>query len=112
MEKMKITFSDKNITLDTFDKRYRVEVEATANYWRQPCRMYYPDGSGEPEDEDYEIENLQSKWFEIDGSGNEKEITPTEEMIDDLYDYLYYSVELDEWDFPENPDDEPDCEEC
>ncbi|MBR4396766.1 MAG: hypothetical protein IKS93_02815 [Methanobrevibacter sp.] len=106
----KVSYSNKNLKLTLDDRNYRIEVEAVADYWYQPCVMYFADGTGQPEDEDWEIQDVQSTWYELDEHGNEIQITPDEDMLEDLEDWLYENAE---WEFPEDPYDdyEPDYED-
>lgn len=90
-----------NVRLTLDDKEYIIDVKATANYWYQPMVMYFSDGSGQPEDEDYEIDSVDSTWYEVDEYGNETQITPDEDMLEDLEDWLYENAE---WEFPEDED--------
>ena len=103
----KVSYSNKNLNLTLDDRNYRIEVEAVADYWYQPCVMYFKDGTGQPEDEDWEIQDVQSTWYEIDRKGNETLITPDDDMLECLEDWIYENAE---WEFPEDPYDEPDYE--
>jgi len=99
----KVSYSG-NVRLTLDNKEYIIDVKAIADYWYQPCVMYFSDGSGQPEDWDYEIENVDSTWYELDENGNKAQITPTEDMLEDLEDWLYENAE---WEFPEDPYDDP-----
>ncbi|MBR6403173.1 MAG: hypothetical protein IKS48_07295 [Eubacterium sp.] len=41
----KVSYSNKNLKLTLDDRNYRIEVEAVADYWYQPCVMYFADGT-------------------------------------------------------------------
>ena len=41
------------------DESYEAKVNAKANYYYQPCVMYFKDGTGQPEDDELEIESLE-----------------------------------------------------
>lgn len=43
------------------DESYEAEVNAVADYYYQPCVMYFKDGTGQPEDSDFEIDELEIK---------------------------------------------------
>ena len=61
------TYSTKKITFNgtlvfvSSGVSYEAEVYATANYYYQPCVMYFKDGSGQPEDEELEIDDYEIK---------------------------------------------------
>lgn len=97
----KVTYSNNNLKLRLDGITYRIKVEVVADYWYQPMVMYFSDGSGQPEDWDYEIDKVDSTWYEIDEEGNETRIIPDEDMLEDLEDWLYDNAE---WEFPENDD--------
>ena len=95
------------------NKCFEVDVKGVGNYFYQPCVMYFKDGSGQPEDEDFEIDN-----FEISEIRN----TDKNEVVTDLYinnkdfeeavsDALYDAYENGEWtgDEPPEPDEDEDA---
>ena len=100
----KITYENDDLHFEIGGIDYRADVKATADYWYQPCVMYFKDGSGQPEDEGWEVEDFDVIWYK-----DNVEIEPTDEMIVALEDYLY-ELDLSEWEFPEEPE-EPETPE-
>ena len=95
----KITYENKDLQLPINGKIYHVDVKATANYWYQPCVMYFSDGSGQPEDEDWDVEEIIATWT-VDG----EKIEPSEDLVDLLSEYIA-ELDLSEWTLPEEPED-------
>ena len=102
----KITFVFENTS-------YCASVRAEANYYYQPCVMYFKDGSGQPEDEEFEINSLEIESL-IDEELGVDLITRfnTDEEFkskfeDEIYDVLY---EMD-WEKWESDTPEPDYDD-
>ena len=95
---VKISYTG-NVKLTFDNKEYSVDVKATADYWYQPMVMYFSDGSGQPEDWDYEIDSIDCTWYELGKEGNKTQIIPNEDMLEDLEEWLYENAE---WEFPED----------
>lgn len=101
----KATYSNEDLELEVGDKFYKVYVEATADYYYSPGRMYMQNGDpGYPPDEDFEIEDVEATWYEVDEDGNETEVSPTSEMQSALDDYLN-DLDIDCWNLPSCDDD-------
>lgn len=82
-----------------------VNVEATANYYYSPGRMYMRNGDpGYPSEEELDIEDVDATWYEVDEDGNETEVEPTSEMKSALDDYLN-DLDIDSWSLPSYDDD-------
>ena len=96
------TYKNKNLKLTVDGKEYTVDVSATAEYYYQPCVMYFKDGTGQPEIEELEINEWSATWYDSDGN---EVYDVTGRMEDELNEFLYDS---DEWVFPEEP--EPECD--
>ena len=101
----KIKYENKDLHLFLSGVEFSVDVKATADYWYQPCVMYFKDGSGQPEDEGWEVEDIKATW-----SLNNGIVEPTDGMQRALEEYIA-DLDLSEWIFPEEPEyDEPeDC---
>ena len=101
----KITYSNDDLELEVGDKYYKVEVEATADYYYAPGCMYMRNGDpGYPPEEDLEIEDIYSVWYEVDEDGNETKVEATPEIKETLEEYLN-DLDLNCWSFPEPVDD-------
>ena len=99
----KIKYENKDLQLPIDGKIYHITVNATADYYYQPCIMYFSDGSGQPEDEGWDIEEICATWRLDD-----KIIEPDEDLTELLEDYIA-DLDLSEWQFPEEPEyDEPE----
>ena len=82
------------------NESYEATVYAKAKYYYQPCIMYFKDGTGQPEDDELEIESLEiislrnedtdTDW--MDKYNNDKDYR--EEIEEAIADELYNS---DEW---------------
>ena len=79
----KIHYTKDDLLLTVGGKDYSVSVKVTADYWYQPCVMYFKDGSGQPEDEGWDVEEVKAVW-KLDGVA----VKPTEEMNEALDDYI------------------------
>ena len=53
------TYYEGPVTFKLNGETYIAEVKAVTDYWYQPCIMYFKDGSGQPEDWEYEIDELE-----------------------------------------------------
>jgi len=100
----RISYNNEELKLTVNGIEYTVNVHATGSYSYQPCVMYFKDGTGQPEDWDWEVEDIEAKWF-LNGN----QVEPTDEMTGELEDYMY-DLDLDEWVFPQEPE-EPDYED-
>lgn len=97
-----------DLELDVGGQSYRVKVKAVGLYDYRPAVMYLRNGDpGYPEEENWEIDDVDAIWRKINEDGDETEVEPTADMEEALYEYLY-DLDYDQWNFPEEP--EPDYE--
>lgn len=84
------------VTFNYNDKQYVAQVAAKADYFYQHAVFYYKDGSGQPEDEDLEIDtvsviSLNRDWEKYNKDAEFKSI------IDELIDDELYMMDYDRW---------------
>ena len=90
---------------------YEAKVIAKANYYYQPCVMYFKDGSGQPEDDDLEVDS-----FEVASLRNEDTDTDCFERynqdkvfrdeIDEAISDELYEMDWDKWSSPEQEEND------
>ena len=95
------------------EKDYEADVFATADYSHEPCVMYFKDGTGQPESDDFELNDVEvSKLRCVDTDENLTEKYDTDKDfkndVDELIDDVLYDMDYDEWSYPEEPDYEPE----
>lgn len=89
---------------------FEVKVQAKGRYYYQPCVMYFSDGTGQPEDEDFEVEKFEIvKVLDFITKEEVKELEDNEDFKELVEEALYDAWEkgTEEWEFPEEPDYEP-----
>ena len=102
------------LKIEVNGKKYQVEVEAKGTCYYQPCVMYFKDGSGQPEDWDYETDEF--KVIELIDWDTEEDMlfayNSDPDFKGDVDDAIYDELYDVEWEFPEDPYDdyEPDYE--
>ena len=90
---------------------YEAKVRAEADYWYQPCVMYFRDGTGQPEDSDLTIEELEVEEL-LNCDTDEDMIKKYDsdkdfrDCIDEAIDNVLMEMSMDEWNFPEEKDGE------
>ena len=95
----KVTFNG-NLTFKHNEESYCAEVSATANWYHQPCVMYFKDGTGQPEDDDFEITSLEVESLRNEDTDKDcmekynSDENYKEEIDEAISDVLY---ESDEW---------------
>ena len=82
-------------------RELEVHCIAKGEYWYQPCVMYFKDGSGQPEDEDFEIEK-----FDIEKVVENGEVVTdydTDELLELVEEQLFNEWEngTENWKYPE-----------
>ena len=93
------------------DESYEAKVNAKANYYYQPCVMYFKDGTGQPEDDELEIESLEVESLRNEDTDTDcmekynSDENYKEEIDEAISDVLY---ESDEWKGKDEPDYEED----
>lgn len=103
-----LTYENDSLEIDVGDITYTVDVSVKANYWYQAGRMYMSNGDpGYPEESELEIEEIDAVWHDIAEDGSDKIVEPTEEMTQELENYLY-DMDWDNWDNPSDYEPEPD----
>ena len=103
-----LTYKNDDLEITVGDTTYSVDVSARANYWYQAGRMYMSNGDpGYPEESELEIEEIDALWYDVDENGEAVLVQPTEEMNNELEDYLY-DMDWDNWDNPSDYEDEGD----
>ena len=104
----KLTYDDDALYLDIEGKTYRLTVHAEADYWYTSGTMYRSNGDpGDPPDEELDLENVDANWYLLDEDGEEEKVDPTEEMLDELYDYLY-EMDITDWESEDEDYEEPE----
>ena len=104
----KLTYDDDTLYLGIEDKTYRLDIHAEAAYWYTPGTMYRSNGDpGDPPDEELDIVVLVANWYLLDEDGEEEKIDATEEMTNELYDYLY-EMDIENWESEDKDYEEPE----
>lgn len=91
-----LTYEERNEELMFKGEDVVFDVYARANYYYQPMVMYFKDGSGQPEDEEFDIDEIQitnARWKESGKPLTEEEVA---EFEDEVNDYLS-EKDYDEW---------------
>lgn len=87
------------------DKEYEVEFLARGSHWHQPAVLYYKDGSGSPEEDEIDVDEVTIESVIYDGEDivnnlSQKLIEKLEEEITDkIYDGDYEPI------YPPDPED-------
>lgn len=103
--KNKLTF-ESFVLVNYNDRELEVHCIAKGEYYYQPCVMYFKDGTGQPEDEDFTVENIEiCRVFE---NGEEVTNYDTDELLELVDEQLYNEWEngSDLWEFPEGREPE------
>lgn len=84
------------------NESYYADVYATADWYHQPCVMYFKDGSGQPEMDDFEIDELEvtSLYNEDTKTDCFADYTADEnfkESIDEAITDALYDLDTDKW---------------
>ena len=93
------------------DESYEAKVNAKAKYYYQPCVMYFKDGTGQPEDDELEIESLEVESLRNEDTDTDcmekynSDENYKEEIDEAISDVLY---ESDEWKGKEEPEYDED----
>lgn len=97
------------VTFKLNGETYIAEVKAVADYWYQPCVMYFKDGSGQPEDWEYEINELKILSLEdTNGIPYIETYNTNKDFKDDVDEAVSDELmEMSEWEFPEDYEPEP-----
>jgi hypothetical protein len=79
-----LSYSNDDLELDVNGKTYRVDVNATADYYSDPGDRWSP-----PE-ESFDLNEVNATWYELSGENfeNETQVEETKEMSSVLWDYL------------------------
>ena len=109
----KVTYKG-NITFKHNNESYYAEVSATANWYHQPCVMYFKDGSGQPEMDEFEIDELEvtslyNEDAETDCFADYESDEKYKDSIDEDITDALYDMDSDKWSGGEP--DYPDYEE-
>lgn len=92
---------------------YEAEVRAGADYFYQPCVMYFKDGTGQPEDSDLTVEELTVETL-LNVDTDEDMIKKYEndkafrDCIDEIIDNQLLEMDMDEWTFPDESGEDVD----
>lgn len=92
---------------------YEAEVWAGADYFYQPCVMYFKDGTGQPEDSDLTVEELTVETL-LNVDTDEDMIKKYEsdkafrDCIDEIIDNQLLEMDMDEWTFPDESGEDVD----
>ena len=108
----KVTYNG-TITFKHNNESYSAEVSATANWYHQPCVMYFKDGSGQPEYDEFEIDELEvtslyNEDTETDCLADYEADEKYKDSIDEDITDALYDMDSDEWSGSEEPDYEED----
>ena len=95
------------------EKTYEVEFSAKGTHWHQPAVFYYKDGSGSPEEDEIDVDEVTIESVVFNGSDITSDLSPElieklkEDITDKIYDGDYEPEYPDEpYDYePEEPDD-------
>ena len=105
---MKMTYKADGMDFSVGGKDYKVDVFAVGFYDYRPAVMYLRNGDpGYPEEETWEVDEVDAVWKETKEDGSEIEVEPTAEMEEALERWLY-DLDWDEWDCPERDYEPPE----
>lgn len=93
----KLTYDDDMLYLIIENITYRLDVHAEADYCYISGTMYRNNGDpGDPPDEELDIKTVVANWYLLDENEEEEKVDATEEMTEELYDYLY-EMDIENW---------------
>ena len=91
-------FNQDELELTVNGRELTVDVQATGTYTHIPGRRYMANGDpGYPDEDDFEIDNVEATWYDEDG----KRIPETEDMAEALDSYLREKADWEDDDPPE-----------
>lgn len=93
-----------SVNFKTGGEYYEAEVLATAYYYHQPCVMYFKDGSGQPEYDEFEIDELEVVKLQLEGEDGYVDVTDKynsdkafKDDIDEAIEEYLNEMDWDEW---------------
>lgn len=91
---MKANMKFKSLVLVTFNEReFEVYVNAKGNHYHEPCVMYFKDGSGQPEYDEFEVDDFEiERVYEPAKEKDTTEFEGNKDFEEAVSDALY-----DEW---------------
>ena len=97
----KVTFNG-NLAFKHKEESYCAEVSATANWYHQPCVMYFKDGSGQPEYDEFEIDELTvTSLYNEDAQRDCFQDYTNDEVFKEAIEYdindALYEMDSDKW---------------